>query len=35
VPRRRGPRKIVRLGRRIGLKDIETAIAEGMRESLR
>ena len=35
VPPRRGARKVARLGRRIGLKDIEDAIAEGMRQSLR
>jgi AbrB family looped-hinge helix DNA binding protein len=35
LPPRKGARKAVRLGRRIGLKDIEAAIATGMRESLR
>ena len=35
LPPRRGARKIVRLGRKIGLKDIDEAIAAGMRESLR
>jgi AbrB family looped-hinge helix DNA binding protein len=35
LPPRKGARKVARLGRRIGLKDIELAIAEGMRESLR
>ena len=35
LPPRRGARRVVRLGRRIGLKDIEAAIAAGMRESLR
>ena len=35
LPPRRGARKVARLGRKIGVKDIEKAIAEGMRESLR
>ncbi|MDG6903052.1 MAG: AbrB/MazE/SpoVT family DNA-binding domain-containing protein [Nitrososphaerota archaeon] len=35
LPPRRGARRVVRLGRRIGLKDIDEAIAAGMRESLR
>jgi AbrB family looped-hinge helix DNA binding protein len=35
LPPRKGARKVARLGRRIGLKDVEAAIAEGMRESLR
>ncbi len=35
MPPRRGPRQVARLGRRIGLNDIDDAIAEGMRESLR
>ena len=35
IPPRKGARKVARLGREIGLKDIEAAIAEGMRESLR
>lgn len=34
-PPRKGARKTVRLGRKIGVKDIEAAIAAGMRESLR
>ena len=35
LPSRKGGRKAVRLGRRLGVKDIEEAIALGMRESLR
>jgi AbrB family looped-hinge helix DNA binding protein len=35
LPPRKGARRVVRLGRRIRLKDIEAAIATGMRESLR
>jgi len=35
LPPRKGERKTTRLGRKIGLKDIEAAIATGMRESLR
>jgi antitoxin PrlF len=34
LPPRKGARKAVRLGRKIGLKDIDGAIAEGMKESL-
>lgn len=35
VPPRKGARKSVALGRKIGPADIEAAIAAGMRESLR
>jgi antitoxin PrlF len=35
LPSRRGTRKVVRLGRRIGVKEIEEAIVRGMRESPR
>jgi antitoxin PrlF len=35
LPPRKGARKAARLGRKIGLKDIEAAIATGVRESLR
>ena len=35
LPPKKGPRKVARLGRKIGLRDIEDAIAAGMRESLR
>ena len=35
LPPRKGARKAARLGRKIGLKDIEEAIVSGMKESLR
>ena len=35
LPPKKGARKVARLGRKIGLRDIEDAIAAGMRESLR
>jgi len=35
MPPRKGARRSVTLGRKIGLSDIEAAIAKGMRESLR
>jgi len=35
LPPRKGARKVVRLGRKIGVKEIEEAIAQGMKESLR
>jgi len=33
LPPRKGTRKVVRLGRKIGVKEIEEAIARGMRDS--
>jgi AbrB family looped-hinge helix DNA binding protein len=35
LPPRRGARKVVRLGRKIGVKEIEEAISRGMGESPR
>jgi len=35
LPPRKGARKAIRLGRKIGVKEIDEAIAQGMRESLR
>ena len=35
LPPRKGARKVARLGRKIGVKDIEEAISRGMRDSLR